>query len=571
MPCKIKSNIIILMLSLFFLCATVQIPIQGSTNENTSTELTFIPIEIAVKIVENKINQLGKQNIYFNEEKINFIYNDENDLLCYFFNLNPSGYIVISAYYELPAVIAYSFTNKYSGDSGFEAQFLSILKNDLNLRIQHINYLPEQVLQERRNDIIGLLENGSKDSLFEQWPPEGTTPTDGWVETTWHQNAPFNNYCPIDSGGGQKGLAGCPAVAMAQILNYHQTINSVFFSDDDDYYHNYGGNQFWIDDDYIAYDFPSFPQLNNYLNTLSHHYDNELPLTDDDKAAITFACGVAAEQVYNPSGSGTFGVDQAYDAYLKFNVDTVELLDENDPDVYTRLADDIKNANPAHLAIVNEEWTSGHNLVVDGYNTDEYFHLNFGWSGSYDGWYLLPSELPFELTVIEGIIVNIVLEPENNETIDINQPLFNRGFPIRHTWDGDWGAAQNFTPTLENVTGAEIYLRKFGTPEFNLIVELRSNHPQGSLLDSLMFTPEEIASSWQWLPLDFVNLTVEPDTNLFIVLPPAPSNITTSFGYEWGYAFGNQYDGGSFWFTRDGGGLWRDLPTMYEFTFKTYG
>jgi hypothetical protein len=34
---------------------------------------------------------------------------------------------------------------------------------------------------------------------------------------------------------------------------------------------------------------------------------------------------------------------------------------------------------------------------------------------------------------------------------------------------------------------------------------------------------------------------------------------------------GNQYDQGSFWFTRDGGGLWRDLATMYEFTFKTCG
>lgn len=62
-----------------------------------------------------------------------------------------------------------------------------------------------------------------------------------------------------------------------------------------------------------------------------------------------------------------------------------------------------------------------------------------------------------------------------------------------------------------------------------------------------------------------------PNTDYFIVCPPAPSGITISFGYEWGYAFGNQYDDGAFWFTRDGGGLWRDLPTMYEFCFKTYG
>lgn len=64
---------------------------------------------------------------------------------------------------------------------------------------------------------------------------------------------------------------------------------------------------------------------------------------------------------------------------------------------------------------------------------------------------------------------------------------------------------------------------------------------------------------------------MQPGTDYLIVCPPAPSGVTTSFGYEWGYAWGDQYQPGSFWFTRDGGGLWRDLPTMYEFTFRTYG
>jgi len=154
---------------------------------------------------------------------------------------------------------------------------------------------------------------------------------------------------------------------------------------------------------------------------------------------------------------------------------------------------------------------------------------------------------------------------------DVNQSVQDRGFPIRHAVDGDWAGAQNFTPTLDTLTSAEIYLRKFGTPDFNLIVELRENHPQGTLIDTLTFTPEEVPSSWEWFQLNFNDATVEPDTNLFIVIPPAPSGVTTSFGYEWGYAFGDQYPDGSFWFTRDGGGLWRDLPAMYEFAFRTYG
>ena len=35
------------------------------------------------------------------------------------------------------------------------------------------------------------------------------------------------------------------------------------------------------------------------------------------------------------------------------------------------------------------------------------FHLNFGWGGPYNGWYLLPDEIPYGLTVIEGAIVDI--------------------------------------------------------------------------------------------------------------------------------------------------------------------
>ena len=153
----------------------------------------------------------------------------------------------------------------------------------------------------------------------------------------------------------------------------------------------------------------------------------------------------------------------------------------------------------------------------------------------------------------------------------VNQSIQDRGFPIRHALDGDWAAAQSFIPTLDTLTSSEIYMRKFGTPEFNLTAELREDHPQGTLIDTLVFTPAEVPSGWEWFPLDFTDTTVTPGTDYFIVIPPAPSGVTTSFGYEWGYAFGNQYDDGAFWFTRDGGGLWRDLPTMYEFVFRTYG
>jgi len=108
--------------------------------------------------------------------------------------------------------------------------------------------------------------------------------------------------------GDKRSVAGCPAVAMAQILNYHETTNNIVFNDSDDYYHNYG-NRFWIDNDHEEYDFPSFPELNGYLDTLNYHYNNQIQITDEDKAALNFACGIAARQVYSNQISGTYGVD----------------------------------------------------------------------------------------------------------------------------------------------------------------------------------------------------------------------------------------------------------------------
>jgi PKD repeat protein len=165
-------------------------------------------------------------------------------------------------------------------------------------------------------------------------------------------------------------------------------------------------------------------------------------------------------------------------------------------------------------------------------------------------------------------VVEVIVPVEHS---DVNQSIFDRGFPIRHAVDGDWAAAQNFTPTLNHVSKVELYLRTFGTPEFDLTVELRQDGPQGTLLDTVTFTPAEVPSTWTWFEIDFEDQFVGVGSDVFVVIPPAPSGVTTSFGYEWGYAFGDQYPDGSFWFTRDGGGLWRDLPTMYEFVFKTYG
>ncbi len=334
--------------------------------------------------------------------------------LAYLFRLAPRGYVVVAADDALPAVVAYSLEADPLEDVQSDHPLLRLVAADLESRLRSLSSVDPDITRERARQWTALRLGSwerAPGERFQQWPPSGSTPTGGWLLSNWTQSAPYNALCPLDlAHGGARSVAGCPAVAMAMILNYHETIQATAFGAGDRYWHAYAGNNYWIPDAAATYGFPDFPTLNGHLATLTAHWGSGTPLTNTDKAALTFACGVAATQVYSASGSGTFGVDQAYDAYQRFAFTGCRLAFDTDPELYSDLALSMQSALPAHLAVVDEGWTMGHNVVVDGYNTDNYFHLNFGWGGAYNGWYLLPSEIPYGLTVIEGVVLDIVPE-----------------------------------------------------------------------------------------------------------------------------------------------------------------
>ncbi|MBI9035147.1 MAG: thiol protease/hemagglutinin PrtT [Bacteroidales bacterium] len=375
--------------------------------------------EDAKKVAENKLIDLGKNHVYTvrNEEQ-----GQISQELYYAFELKPKGYVVVSSRKDLPAVIAYSFESNFNLEHNDNNPLKDLLEADIAARIHSISLMNAGIIKQRNKQWEQLLfGNNDQKTLLEYWPSEGTTSSGGWIESNWTQNAPYKNFCPMDPVTSQRSLVGCPATAMGMILEFFQKVNDTEFTAEDEYYHAYAGRNYQIDGDYEEHDFLSFPQINEYLVSITAKFEDNQELTNDEKAALSFACGVAAKQVYSSGGSGTFGVDQALNAYQKFGFDEALLLDNSNPEIFNLMSQNIKEARPVHLAVVNESWTSGHNVVVDGYNTDDYYHVNFGWGGSYNGWYLLPEELPYELTVIEGVIVNIAFPPLGTDVYDISE------------------------------------------------------------------------------------------------------------------------------------------------------
>lgn len=231
------------------------------------------------------------------------------------------------------------------------------------------------------------------------------------LKSLWEQEYPYNQLCPRDPlNDNEYSYAGCPAVAMGQIINYLQTTQETRFSDEDDYHHSYAGRNYYIDDDWEPLKFPSFPQLNEYLDSVDAYFQRGEELTDLLKAAVIFACGTACKQVYTSEGSGTFYVDQAFEAYRRFGFTECQLFREPDSLMFATLISNIKDGYPAHIAVENPEGTVGHNLVVDGYReSDGKFHMNFGYGGPLDDWYDIPDpNFFYGMTKLEGIIVNII-------------------------------------------------------------------------------------------------------------------------------------------------------------------
>nr|MBP7464610.1 C10 family peptidase [Bacteroidales bacterium] len=247
---------------------------------------------------------------------------------------------------------------------------------------------------------------------------------EGWIGSSWNQGAPYWNMCPMDPVTHARCYTGCPATAMAMILNFHGTTNNTQLTDADDYHHVYAGRNYWIDNDWQANGFPAFDSLNKYLDTLNMHFATKDNITNNDKAALSFACGVAMHQVYTSQGSGTFAVAQAFDGYMRFACVGAALMYPGEQGLFDSIILNMQQALPVHLAVVDESNSSGHNLAIDGYRSDGYFHLDYGYGEYYNGWYLVPSEIQMGLTVIEGVIVNIMKDVSQGKPEMVSAPAF---------------------------------------------------------------------------------------------------------------------------------------------------
>ena len=336
----------------------------------------------------------------------------ENDssILTYVFHLEPAGFIAISADTDITPVIGYSFRNNFVAEDTQQNIGYQYLKRDMKLRLEAIPFTSEEVKDANRtlwrNYLTGnIAPPQNRDDI---WPPEGYSPTGGWVETQWNQSPqPYWNFCPLDPTNMQRSVVGCTATALSQIMHYHRWIGDASFDDTDDYYSTYTNPAIYIDNHYLTLDFPSFPQLNPFLDDLKVAYANYDNPTNDMISALSFATGVAVKMNYSSGASGA-SITDAYSALLnKFGYDSATYTSNINNTFYNNLQNNMMDAQPAEFGI-SASGAGGHAIICDGYNgNDETYHLNYGWGGYEDGWYSLPTGMPSGYNIIHNAVINI--------------------------------------------------------------------------------------------------------------------------------------------------------------------
>lgn len=243
-------------------------------------------------------------------------------------------------------------------------------------------------------NLKGLLDSYARqikalgNSRFVTTSPAGSGKADivPLLRSKWGQGTPYNNSINISLPGasGKKPYTGCTATAMAQVLNYHKLPNALVAT-----IPSYTTETHKINvpevpaGSTIDWDNMSDSYAEAGISAASKKAVADLMMYSSyslESDFIDFSSGTAAYVNYVPMALvDYFGYDP-----------TVRLLASKNYTI-SSWNDIIYNELAAGRPVLYGGATvsSGHAFVVDGYSSDGYYHINWGWEGQCDNYFLL--------------------------------------------------------------------------------------------------------------------------------------------------------------------------------------
>ena len=296
----------------------------------------------------------------------------------YVFNAaNGNGFVVVAADDRVKPILAYSTTGSFNPND--IADGFQFTLNSFSHEIQYIRTNNLQATADIKAEWKSVAETGYINK--ERMNRDVVGPL---CQTTWNQNWPYNSQCPEDEeGSGGRVYAGCVATAMGQVMKFWnwpaQGTGTHTYNPD-------GYEQQTANFGETEYHFELMP---NDLDSLS---------TEEDYfyiAQFLHHCGIAVDMQYSGHGSGaySFSVPVELQSYFDYTCDDLETLSYWGFNIYTieqwiqMLKDGgLSEGMPLYYSGSDDNGAGGHAFVCDGYDENDYFHFNWGWSGRDDAW-----------------------------------------------------------------------------------------------------------------------------------------------------------------------------------------
>ena len=288
--------------------------------------------------------------------------------LFYVFETTEGGFLVASANDNANAVLGYTVNGTFR-----EALAIPSFKSwvgDCTKALTFVANQPEASFKDDHNRQGSFRSKARRASL-----PEKISPL---LETiAWNQGAPYNRFCPLVQG--TRCATGCVATAMAMVMKYWEwPIHGT-------------GEASYTSSTYNLELSADFSQSTYEWKSMLNRYDGTY--TDVEAVAVAKLMsdvGISVRMNYGPS-SGTSAkrvpLALANNFFYNKGVKYLERCYFDTEEWNSIIKGELSESRPVLMTGINYMDFVGHEFVLDGYNTNGLYHVNWGWGGTSNGYF----------------------------------------------------------------------------------------------------------------------------------------------------------------------------------------
>ena len=303
----------------------------------------------------------------------------------YVFNADGgNGYVIVSGDDRTPEILGYVDKGSFDPDNIPEN-----MKSWLQLYADQIKFLADNNITVNKNAVRAR----ARSQATRRSVPELLT-------TRWNQGQPYNITCPDyyleDDTKEQTPLprrsgpaTGCTATAMAQLMNFYRYPNAtknVIPGYSITYTSKTNGSRATVSQKAIPKG--TVIDWDNMQDRYSWNNGHVANAQDSAVANLMHMCGQAVNMHYGPSSGANFSAE-AYIKYFGFDNSCYvgERGDYSIDDWFDMIYNEISQGYPVLFSGFSSG--GGHAFVLDGFDGDNLFHVNWGWGGGSNGWFLV--------------------------------------------------------------------------------------------------------------------------------------------------------------------------------------